>query len=155
MDDEEDNNENEINIDVDENNNDGQVLNRIEELNDDENMMNDLQNNEFEDEVRNNMDDKLRMRTRSSNRPVLEVRKLMEINIDRTDDTGRTRSGRLFTNDVANIVSEEVDVINDPNSFQDAWDNPDEIAKMKWREAIKKEFGDLKDRNVWRVIQRQ
>jgi hypothetical protein len=41
---------------------------------------------------------------------------------------------------------------NDPYKFKEAWDHPDPIHKKGWRGGIGKEFGDMKDRGVWKVI---
>jgi hypothetical protein len=38
---------------------------------------------------------------------------------------------------------------DDPQHFDQAWNHPDEEEKIKWRVAIKKEFGDMKKNNVW------
>lgn len=43
---------------------------------------------------------------------------------------------------------------NDPYKFKEAWDHPEPTHKKVWREGIRKEFGDMKDRGVWKVIQK-
>lgn len=96
-----------------------------------------------------------RMRTRSSYVPPLEVRNLIDNDVNRMEDVGSTRSGRIFSNDVANIVCDDTELEDEPNRFNDAWNNSVDTAKLKWRDAIRKEFSDLEDRNVWRVIPRQ
>ena len=35
-----------------------------------------------------------------------------------------------------------------PEFFKDAWHHPEEEDRMKWREAIKKEIGDMESRRV-------
>ena len=40
----------------------------------------------------------------------------------------------------------------EPTTFREAWDHPDETKRQKWREAICKEFGDIIKRGVWRKI---
>ena len=42
----------------------------------------------------------------------------------------------------------------EPNTFNDAWNHPELTKKTKWRDAINKEFRDMKSRNVWTVIKR-
>ena len=42
-----------------------------------------------------------------------------------------------------------------PEFFKDAWDHPEEEDRMKWREAIKKEIGDMESRRVWKGIKRR
>ena len=39
-----------------------------------------------------------------------------------------------------------------PECFTDSWDNNDEKEKKLWRMDIKKELGDIKDRDVWTVV---
>ena len=43
----------------------------------------------------------------------------------------------------------------EPNGFGYSWNHLIETVKSKWRDEIRKEFSDLKDRNVWRIIPRQ
>ena len=47
------------------------------------------------------------------------------------------------------------DEYNLPEFFKDAWDHPEEEDRMKWREAIKKEIGDMESRRVWKGIKRR
>ena len=42
-----------------------------------------------------------------------------------------------------------------PQSFQEAWWNPDLIAREKWREAICLEFKKMLDMGVWRHVKRR
>ena len=39
---------------------------------------------------------------------------------------------------------------DEPQSFQEAWWDPDLIAREKWREAICLEFKKILDMGVWR-----
>jgi len=41
-----------------------------------------------------------------------------------------------------------------PRNFNEAWNHPEEQERLKWREAIKKEFGDMNRRNVWRKVKK-
>ncbi len=38
----------------------------------------------------------------------------------------------------------------DPNTFKQAWEHTNEESKIKWREAIKKEYDDMISKGVWR-----
>jgi galactose-1-phosphate uridylyltransferase len=38
--------------------------------------------------------------------------------------------------------------------FEDAWNHPDANNKKGWREAIKKEFSDMKSRKVWQKVKK-
>ena len=40
----------------------------------------------------------------------------------------------------------------EPTSFEKAWDHPDPTERKLWREAVKKEFGDMDTRKVWTKI---
>ena len=40
----------------------------------------------------------------------------------------------------------------EPKKFSEAWNHPDPVMREKWREAIKKEFGDMTIRSVWKVV---
>ena len=65
-------------------------------------------------------------------------------------------------NDDENVADDESvvddtaksDDLVEPTTFRDAWDHPDPVQREKWREAIRKEFGDMNRRGVWRKILR-
>ena len=42
----------------------------------------------------------------------------------------------------------------EPKTFREAWDHPDETTKKKWREAIRHEFRMMLKRGVWRYQQK-
>ena len=42
--------------------------------------------------------------------------------------------------------------LEDPDSFQEAWNHLDPEQRRKWREAIWKEFGDMVKYKVWKKI---
>ena len=44
---------------------------------------------------------------------------------------------------------------DEPQSFQEAWWDPDLIAREKWREAIHLEFKKMLDMGVWRHVKRE
>ena len=43
---------------------------------------------------------------------------------------------------------------DEPQSFQEAWWDPDLISREKWREAIGLEFKKMLDMGVWRHVKR-
>ena len=43
---------------------------------------------------------------------------------------------------------------DEPQSFQEAWWDPDLISREKWREAICLEFKKMLDMGVWRLVKR-
>ena len=43
---------------------------------------------------------------------------------------------------------------DEPQSFQEAWWDPDLIAREKWQEAIHLEFKKMLDMGVWRHVKR-
>ena len=44
---------------------------------------------------------------------------------------------------------------DEPQSFQQAWWDPDLIAREKWHEAIHLEFKKMLDMGVWRHVNRK
>ena len=38
--------------------------------------------------------------------------------------------------------------VEEPDTFEDAWNHPDEKERMLWHEAIKKEFKDMNAKGV-------
>ena len=63
--------------------------------------------------------------------------------------------------DIREIADTAVDANNnnppeyiEPTSFWDAWNHPDPEQRKRWREAICKEYGDMKTRVVWEVKQK-
>ena len=53
--------------------------------------------------------------------------------------------------DVSMMSDETLEMV-EPESFREAWDHPDPNQREKWRQAIKKELGDMNKRGVWRKI---
>ena len=43
----------------------------------------------------------------------------------------------------------------EPKTFDQAWNHSDPEQRRKWREAIGKEYNDMKKRRVWRLIKRR
>ena len=46
-------------------------------------------------------------------------------------------------------------ILEEPKSFQEAWNHEDQVQRNKWRDAIKKEFHDMNQRGVWKKIYRR
>ena len=44
---------------------------------------------------------------------------------------------------------------DEPQSFQEAWWDPDLVARQKWREAMRLEFKKMLDMGVWRHVKRK
>ena len=50
------------------------------------------------------------------------------------------------------FVSSTMSDPDEPQSFQEAWWDPDLIAKEKWQDAISLEFKKMLDMGVWRHV---
>ena len=46
------------------------------------------------------------------------------------------------------------ETIDEPKTFQEAWNNPNKDHQLKWREAIKKELRDMINHGVFRKVKR-
>ena len=44
------------------------------------------------------------------------------------------------------------ETVDEPKTFQEAWNNPNQDHQLKWREAIKKELRDMINRGVFRKV---
>ena len=93
--------------------------------------------------------------TRSIIRNSSELRDSMSTSVDTSTNYGRTRSQThaMLTNLIFEVSESKCP--QEPITFSDAWDNEDQSERELWREAIRKEFKDLRNRNVWRTIPRQ
>ena len=60
--------------------------------------------------------------------------------------------GRDINLSEANIALISTNLVNEPVSFDEAWNNEDLKEQLKWREAIEKELVDMKTKNVWEII---
>ena len=60
------------------------------------------------------------------------------------------------TNNVAEVVlvGGADESYESPERFNDAWYNKNPKLRLKWREAIKKEFENMEKNHVWRVIKK-
>jgi hypothetical protein len=50
--------------------------------------------------------------------------------------------------------TKESEVECEPTTFEDALNHPDTNNKKGWREAIKKEFSDMKSRKSWQKVKK-
>ena len=57
--------------------------------------------------------------------------------------------GRESVEERADFAFSMVDLVKDPESFEDAFNHPEIDKKIKWRLAISKEFEDMKVKGVW------
>ena len=57
--------------------------------------------------------------------------------------------GRELVEERADFAFSMVDLVKDPESFEDAFNHPEIDKKMKWRHAISKEFEEMKSKGVW------
>jgi Reverse transcriptase (RNA-dependent DNA polymerase) len=63
-------------------------------------------------------------------------------------------SGRDLVVESANFVFNSLDLVEEPKTFAEAFNNPNTKDKIKWREAISKEFDDMSAEGVWKIIQK-
>jgi hypothetical protein len=49
----------------------------------------------------------------------------------------------------------DLDKLEEPKKYYEAWDHPETYQREKWRDAIRKEFRDMETRKVWKKIKRR
>ena len=59
-------------------------------------------------------------------------------------------SGRELLEERADFAFSMVDLVKDPESFEDAFNHPEFDKKIKWRHAILKEFEEMKSREKFK-----
>ena len=70
-------------------------------------------------------------------------------------DTGVEEGASMFDRFFEEFVfSTQESIYAEPRTLREAWDHPNPHHRLKWREAIQKEFRDMLRRRVWRVIER-
>ena len=57
--------------------------------------------------------------------------------------------GRESVEERADFAFSMVDLVKDPESFEDAFNHPEIYKKMKWQHEISKEFEEMKSKGVW------
>ena len=50
------------------------------------------------------------------------------------------------------ISGQSVKIMDEPGTYVEAWDDPNDDMRLKWRDAIEKECVDLTDRKVWEIV---
>jgi hypothetical protein len=61
-------------------------------------------------------------------------------------------SGRDLVVESVNFAFNSLDLVEEPKTFAEAYKNPHLNDKIKWREAILKEFNDMSAKGVWKKI---
>ena len=84
-------------------------------------------------------------RTRQALGPCPEMRAFVDVKDDKTLNE--------WLHEIAFVTSTMSDP-DEPQSFQEAWWDPDLISREKWREAIHLEFKKMLDMGVWRHVKR-
>jgi len=91
-------------------------------------------------------------------RAILAVAKLAEYNEFPEDQVGREERATLLLDhlfDECMLFSKENEANGvGPKEFKEAWHHPMPEVREKWGNAIRKEFADMNQRGVWRVIDR-
>ena len=88
-----------------------------------------------------------------------------KVEIPEGSDIRITRSMKA-AGDIAHVVFDRILKINDminlnlddydePTTFAEAWNHPNQEKRKKWRMAIQKEFADMNKRQVWRKMKRR
>ena len=81
-----------------------------------------------------------------------------------SDDSEHDRSRAAHTRSVLENLGEigdmvfftkDLDGIDQPDNFSEAWDHSDPKERKGWRDSTTKEFKDMMTRKVWRTIQRK
>jgi hypothetical protein len=65
------------------------------------------------------------------------------------------RYSTLYDSDDDSDIDEDAYDDDEPLHFNDAWNHPSKKERKSWREAIRKEFNDMKKRGVWRKTKQQ
>jgi len=63
-------------------------------------------------------------------------------------------SGRDLIVEKADVALNAVELVEEPKTFEEAYFHPDSDQKMKWQEAISKEFEEMSAKRVWKKIRK-
>jgi len=63
-------------------------------------------------------------------------------------------SGREMIVETAHFAYNMVDIVKDPESFDEAYNHPEANKKVMWRRAILKEFEEMKAKGLWETFQK-
>ena len=77
------------------------------------------------------------------------LEKIRQKNIPKNNEDKTENPGERMYLDISSMRSTMSDP-DEPQSFQEAWWDPDLISREKWREAIRLEFKKMLDMGVWR-----
>ena len=69
-------------------------------------------------------------------------------------DVNEEKTLKIWFHEMAFVTSTMSDP-DEPQSFQEAWWDPDLIAREKWHEAIRLEFKKMLDSGVWKHVKRR
>ena len=69
-------------------------------------------------------------------------------------DVKEDKTFKEWLHEIAFVTSTMSDP-DEPQSFQEAWWDPDLISREKWREAICLEFKKMLDMGVWKHVKRE
>jgi Reverse transcriptase (RNA-dependent DNA polymerase) len=62
--------------------------------------------------------------------------------------------GRELVVESANFAFHSLDLVEEPKTFAEAYNSHNLNDKIKWRQAISKEFDDMSAKGVWKIIQK-
>ena len=62
--------------------------------------------------------------------------------------------GRDLIVEKADVALNAVELVEEPKTFEEAYYHPDSDLKMKWQEAISKEFEEMSAKRVWKKIRK-
>ena len=92
---------------------------------------------------------------RKQNKALKEISRLKSwFNPDPSKFLEMQNSGREMIVETADFAFNTVDLVKDPESFDEAYNHPETDKKIMWRRAISKEFEEMKAKGVWEKIQK-
>jgi hypothetical protein len=87
---------------------------------------------------------------------IREMKKLQGwFNPDASRVVESSNSGREPIVDQADIAFMTVEQPKEPGTFNEAFNHPEEDVRLKWREAIHKEFKEMNLRGVWKKVNKE
>ena len=92
---------------------------------------------------------------RKQNKALKQISKLKSwFNPDPSKFLEMQNSGREMIVETADFAFNMVDLVKDPESFEEAYHHPEAGKKIMWRRAISKEFEDMEAKGVWEKFQK-
>jgi hypothetical protein len=96
-----------------------------------------------------------RIETAHNNKALKQISKLKSwFNPDPSRFMEVQDSGRDLVVESANFAFNSLDLVEEPKTFAEACSHPNTNDRIKWREAILKEFDDMSAKGVWEKIQK-